>query len=135
VRHRRVRRQEARSTGLIEGLRKLEYRGYDPPDRRGGQWRWPANPPAEGKLRNLEEVSAPSLLDGTYGDRSHPVGLRTAAPARENAHWPHLAMYRAYRRRPQRHRENYLSSEKKLGAGRPHVFTTGTDTEIIASLW
>src|ERR1035437_5055613 len=53
---------------IIEGLRRLEYRGYDSAgiavagDGEGLQLRR-----AEGKLRNLEEVIRQRPLDGTYG--------------------------------------------------------------------
>jgi len=53
---------------IIEGLRKLEYRGYDSAgiavagNGDGLQIRR-----AEGKLRNLEEVLRTSRSDGTYG--------------------------------------------------------------------
>ncbi len=53
---------------IIEGLRKLEYRGYDSAGiavaggAEGLQVRR-----AEGKLRNLEEAIRLKPLDGTYG--------------------------------------------------------------------
>ncbi len=55
---------------IIDGLRRLEYRGYDSAgiavagngDHRELQIRR-----AEGKLRNLEEVIRLKPLDGTYG--------------------------------------------------------------------
>src|SRR5437870_3407871 len=53
---------------IIDGLRKLEYRGYDSAgiavvdEKRNLQVRR-----AEGKLRNLEEVLRQKPLDGTYG--------------------------------------------------------------------
>src|SRR5256884_1410392 len=53
---------------IIEGLRKLEYRGYDSAGiavvTQGGKLEIRRAP---GKLRNLEEVIARSPLDGTYG--------------------------------------------------------------------
>src|ERR1700676_3967932 len=53
---------------IIDGLRRLEYRGYDSAgiavcgNGEGLQVRR-----AEGKLRNLEEVIRLKSLDGTYG--------------------------------------------------------------------
>src|SRR2546421_12818297 len=53
---------------IIEGLRKLKYRGYDAAGMavvpRSGKLEIRRAP---GKLRNLEEVIAKSPLDGTYG--------------------------------------------------------------------
>jgi len=53
---------------IIEGLRKLEYRGYDSAGiavvPQSGKLEIRRAP---GKLRNLEEVIAKSPLDGTYG--------------------------------------------------------------------
>src|SRR5579872_515170 len=53
---------------IIEGLRRLEYRGYDSAGiavaGNGGGLQVRR---AEGKLRNLEEVIRLKPLDGTYG--------------------------------------------------------------------
>jgi len=89
------------------------------------QRRRSADPPREGKLRNLEEVIRLKPLDGTM-HRTHPLG---------HARPPH----RGKRPSPSRlHRqivvvhngivENYLSLKKKLIA-EGHRFTTETDTE------
>src|ERR1700681_4291081 len=53
---------------IIEGLRKLEYRGYDSAGIAvGGNGEGLQIRRAEGKLRNLEEVIRLKPLDGTYG--------------------------------------------------------------------
>jgi glucosamine--fructose-6-phosphate aminotransferase (isomerizing) len=118
---------------IIEGLRRLEYRGYDSAGIAVGS---PSSATldvrrAPGKLHNLEEVLAEHPLDGTFGI-GHTRWATHGRPTEENAH-PHrdctgriVVVHNGIV-------ENYLDLKRELTA-QGHKFVTETDTEIIAHL-
>jgi len=116
---------------LINGLFKLEYRGYDSSGISTIENGYISNMKDKGRVKNLYELDGINNLEGTIGI-AHTRWATHGKPSKENSH-PHMDNSKTFSVVHNGIIENYQELRKSL-QDNGYTFYSSTDTEVIPNL-